>query len=152
MADVVTFDPDLRHIIEIDAGGDNVLDFFEIYSEWKVWLKTGSNSMHAQAIRYVGGDAISSTQQVGTTYFMLNSWRIRPAESSHRLTINGNIFTDPAGESIFVPTLGAFTVNAEISTSNLIDIVLSGVADFTAADRADLTRIKKVTAALLGGL
>jgi hypothetical protein len=132
MPDIVTFDPLNLRIVEIDAGGDNELDVVEIYSEWKDWLKIGDNAKHHQAFRFVGGDPISATQDLGITYFLLNGWRIRPSESNHKLTLVGNIFTDPDGFSIFVNTLGAFTVNTETRVSNLVD---SSVA------RLDLTQL-----------
>lgn len=125
MPDIVTFDPLNLRIVEIDAGGDNVLDVAEIYSEWKEWLKLSDNAKFSQAFRFVGGDPISDTQDLGVTYFLLNGWRIRPAESSHKLTLVGNIFTDPSGFSIFVATLGTFTVNTETRVSNLVDSSVS---------------------------
>lgn len=121
MPDVVTFDPVNLRIIEIDAAGDNELDVVEIYSEWKAWQLLSDNAKHPPAFRFVGGDPISPTQDLGSTFFLTNGWKIRPAESSHKLTLVGNIFTDPAGESVFVNTLGAFTVNTETRVSNLTD-------------------------------
>jgi hypothetical protein len=121
MPAIVTFDPANLRIVEIGVGGDNVLDVVEIYSEWKDWVKIGDNAKYAQAFRFVGGDPISATQDLGITYFLLNGWRFRPAELSHKVTLVGNIFTDPDGFSIFVDTLGAFTVNAETRVSNLVD-------------------------------
>jgi hypothetical protein len=130
MADVVTFDPDNLRIIEISAGGDNELSVVEIYSEWKDWLLADPARLaYPQAMRYVGGDAISPTQDLGSTFFLLNGWRIRPAELTHKLTLVGNLFTDPAGESVFVPTLAAFNVNTETRVSNLVDAVLVNSAE-----------------------
>jgi hypothetical protein len=130
MADVVQFDPDNLRIIEISAGGDNELSVVEIYSEMKDWLLADPARLaYPQAMRYVGGDAISPTQDLGSTFFLLNGWRIRPAELTHKLTLIGNLFTDPAGESVFVPTLGAFNVNTETRVSNLVDAVLVNSAE-----------------------
>lgn len=124
MADIVTFDFLALRIVEIDTGGDNELNLVEVYSEWKDWLLADAFRLgYPPAFREVGGDPISLIQSLGTTFFLLNGWRIRPAERSHKLTIVGNLFTDPAGESVFVPTLGAFTVNTETRVSNLIDLV-----------------------------
>jgi hypothetical protein len=121
MADVVTFDPVNLRIVEISTGGDNELDLVEVYSEWKVWVKDGDNAKHPPAFRFVGGDPISGVQSLGTTYFLINGWRIRPAELNHKLTVVGNLFTDPAGFSAYVPTLGSFQVNTETRVSNLTD-------------------------------
>jgi hypothetical protein len=125
MPDVVQFDPiDLR-IIEIDAGAVNSLSVQEVYSEWKAWLLADPSRLgYPAAFRQVGSDPISATKNLGTTYFLLNGWRFRPTESSHKVTLVGNIFTDPAGSDVFVETLGAFTVTIEMEVSNLTDAVL----------------------------
>lgn len=142
MPDIVTFDPVGLRIVEIDAGGDNELSVVEAYSEWKAWLSADPSRLrYPAAFRVVGGDPISGTKSLGSTFFLTNGWRIRPAESSHRLVLAGNIFTDPAGESVFVPTLGSFTVTAEVSTSNLVDTVVVGGADATLAAVDKRTRL-----------
>jgi hypothetical protein len=80
----------------------------------------------------VGGDPISAVQSLGSTFFLINGWRIRPAERSHKLTLVGNCFTNPEGFSVTVPTVGAFTVNIESKVSNLTDASVS---------RLDLTQL-----------
>lgn len=121
MADVVTFDPANLLIIEIGTGGDNTIDVVEMYSEWKEWVQVGNNAGYPPALRYVGGDPISDVQNLGSTFFITNGWRFRPAEQDHRITLVGNLYTDPAGDSVFVPTLGDYTVLAEMVVSNLVD-------------------------------
>jgi len=127
MADIVTFDPTNKPplIIEIGVGGDNVLNVAEIYSEWKAWLIADPSRLaYPAAFRYVGSDPITESQNLGTTFFLLNGWKIRPAESSHKLELVGNLFTDPAGQDEFVDTIGAFVVRTKMHVSNLVDSVL----------------------------
>lgn len=129
MADVVTFDPDNLLIIEINSGSPavNELDAVEVYSEWKDWLLADPSRLgHPQAFTPVGGDPRTLTQNLGITYFLENGWRIRPAEYSHKLAIVGNIFTREPGESIYVPTVGAYNVHTETVVSNIIDTMLTG--------------------------
>ena len=130
MPDVVTFDPARLLIIEIGSGSplgtsDNVTQLSEIYSEWKEYAaRTASPSGGLglpPAMRYVGADPTSETENLGTTYFLTNGWRLKPAEGNHRWTVDGNLFTDPAGQSPFVPTDGPFTVAVEFKVTNLID-------------------------------
>lgn len=139
---VVTFDGPNRIITEISALGDNELDWIEIYSEWKVWVTQSDNSKFLQAINFVGGDPISPTQNLGSTFFLENGWRVRPAELSHKLTVVGNVFTREPGESIFVATLGAFTVNTETRVSSLVDSSVS---------RLDLTQLLQAVYIAIGG-
>ena len=135
---LVSFDPIALRIVELDAGGDNEITVLDIYSEWKVWLLADPNRLsYPTAFRVVGGDPVSATRSLGSTFFLTNRWKIRPAERSHKLTLTGNLFTDPAGESVVVPTLGAFTVNIEASVSNLVDTVLVSGVDSEALGRVD---------------
>ena len=124
MPAVVTFDP-TNHpplIVEIDTGGDNELDVAKVYSDWKNWLLADPSRLgYSKAFSQVGGDPITPTQNLGSTFFLENGWRFRPAERNHKLTLVGNIFTREPGESVFVPTVGAFTVNTETRVSNLVD-------------------------------
>jgi len=121
MADVVTFDPTNLRIVEIGVGGDNEIEWREVYSEWKVWYAQSDNSKYPPAFRVVGGDPISDTENLGSTFFLQFPWKFRPAELSHRLTLVGNLFSEPAGANVIVPTLGTFTVLVEQRVSNLTD-------------------------------
>jgi len=132
MPAIVTFDGVNKIITEISAAGDNELDVVEVYSEWKEWVTTSDNSKYLQAFTPVGGDPITPTQSLGITYFLENGWRIRPAELDHKLTLVGNIFTREPGASVFLPTIGAYTVNTETRVSNLVDSSVS---------RLDLTQL-----------
>ena len=77
----------------------------------------------------VGGDPISGTENLGSTFFLLEPWKFRPAELDHRLTINGNLFTDPADWEPYAPTLGAYTVLYVNKVSTLVEQVNTGAAD-----------------------
>ena len=129
MADIVTFDPTNLRIIEIDtAAASNELDIREIYSEWKDWLLADSSRMkYPQAFRVLGGDPVSDTENLGSTFFLNtgDGWRIRPAEYDHRLTLAGNLFTDPAGGIPVAATLGNYTVIVEFKVSTLVEAVAS---------------------------
>lgn len=121
MPAVVTFDGPNKIITEIAGGTENELDVIEIYSEWKEWTMLSDNLKFLHAFGVVGGDPITPTQNLGSTFFMENGWRVRPAELSHKLTLVGNIFTREPGESVFIATIGAFTVNTETRVSSLVD-------------------------------
>ncbi len=105
----------------------------DLYSDWKEEVQLSDNMKWAPAMRAVGGDPISDTQDLGSTYFLTNGWRIRPQEADHELIITGNIYTDPAGEAIVIPTVGSYTVLVTNRVSNLVD---SSVA------RLDLTQLQ----------
>lgn len=130
MANIVTFDPINLIIGEIDtAQAVNELNALEIYSEWKDWLLADPSRLGSpQAFTPIGGDPITVGDALGITYFLENGWRIRPAEYTHKLTIKGNLLSRE-GDSIFVPTVGAFNVHTETKVSNLIEQITIGGVD-----------------------
>lgn len=137
MADVVTFDPvDLR-IIEINTGSPSVneISLVEIYSEWKDWLLADPTRMRfPKAFRTVGGDPVSETEALGVTYFLNTGcgWRLRPAEYDHQVIVAGNLWTDPAGDNAFTPTLGGYTVAASVKLSTLVESISVASVDTAA--------------------
>lgn len=128
-----TFDGDAKIITEPAGSGDTEYSVArDLYSAAKRWLADGDNTKYPLPISVVGGDPITPSQNLGATFFLENGWRIRPAERSHKVTLVGNLFTREPGESVFVATLGAFTVNTETRVSSLVD---SSIA------RLDLTQL-----------
>ena len=129
MAQVATFDPLTLRIIELAVSGDTSIDWIEVYSEWKDWVLADpiARGGYPPAFRVVGGEERGGgAPRLGTTFFLCNGWKFRPAEYSHHVTINGNIVTDPAGARVWVPTLGAYTVGVQLESSNLVDTVAVG--------------------------
>lgn len=115
-----TFDGVNKRII-INPGLTDV-DFVDIYSDWKDWTLSGDNSKYLRAISVIGGDPITMVVSLGSTFFLENDWKIRPDESNHFLTINGNVYARD-GTNPVVSTLGIYQVTVELKRSNLIDTV-----------------------------
>lgn len=91
----------------------------EIYSRWKDWMLLTDNSKYAHAFTSVAGDPISATQSI-SPYIFLNTtdgWRIRPQEADHTLSITGNLYSVDPLLSLFTPTVGDYTVFAQIDRS-----------------------------------
>jgi hypothetical protein len=122
----------VNRLFILKAGVTEIDVQIDLYSDWKEEVAIGDNMKHPIAMRSVGGDPISDIQNLGATYFLTNNWRIRPHEADHELVLTGNLFSDPAGVNIVVPTLGDFTVLVTNVVSNLVD---SSVA------RLDLTQL-----------
>lgn len=111
-------------LIILGAGTTDLVVKPDIYSAWKDWAAQGDNSKYLPAISAIGGDTISDTMSLGTTYFLENGWKIRPFEGNHFLTISGNLFTRD-GSSPFVSTIGNYNVTINMARSNLIDTVVT---------------------------
>ena len=126
-----TFDGPSKLIL-INQGISDV-DVADMYSRWVDWFALSDHARYLPAIRYVGGDAISATKNLGITFFMINGWRVRPQEANHTLKINGNLYTDPSGFSPFVNTVGAFNVTIELTVSSLVDSSLAQLPEIEQA-------------------
>ncbi len=119
MAEKVTFDGIKKRII-VNYGEDALDAERDIYSAWKRWnvqLDDGDNAKYLQALRTVGGDPIGGSQIISPYFFLLNGWRLKPYEATHRLVVDGNLFVDEGGTP-FVPTSGAHNVVIEMQTSS----------------------------------
>ena len=141
MPDVVTFDGAAKLII-IDFGITEIDVERDLYSAWKRWVVLGDNAKWPVAMRTVGGDPLSETKALGATFFLLNGWRIRPHEADHWLTVSGNLYTDPAGSSPFVPVVGLYTVTISMVVSNLSDTEQTGISGLTTEESAALIEAK----------
>ena len=129
----------LNKVIIVNPGVTELNVKEDIYSSWKEWFILNENAKWLPALRVVGGDPISAGRFLGTTYFLINGWKIRTWEGDHRLIVNGNIYTDD-GSEVFVPTLNSYNTEISINNSNLVDTVSiegsSGGIDKTAVAKA----------------
>jgi hypothetical protein len=102
----ITFDPSTSRIV-LDSASVTAT---ELYSRWVDWAATSDNAKYGMVFRQVGSDDLGGGLSIPPYYFLQGSWRVRPMESSHNLTITGNLFVDGGGVPV-VPTLGTYQVN-----------------------------------------
>jgi hypothetical protein len=103
----------------------------DLYSRWKDWVMISDNSKYIYAFTSVAGDPISATQSIAPYIFLntVDGWTIRPQESDHELRIEGNLYSlNPSG-SMFVPTVGDYTVTVIIERSSAAIAVTVGGID-----------------------
>ncbi len=101
--------------IDVSVQGD-------IYSDWKTWVQSGSNSKYLSALRTIGGDPTVGTKTVAPYFFLMNGWKFRP-DINNNCTINliGNLFVDEPetyGTNVFTPPTGSYTVLVNMSTTS----------------------------------
>lgn len=96
-----------------------------LYSEWKSFVSLLDNAKFLPAFRYVGGDPTTPGQYLGSTFFLINGWKIRPFNGDHTLTIDGNLFTEDQS-SPYMSTLSPHTVIIQNTFSNLTTTVETG--------------------------
>lgn len=105
-----TFDgPNL--LIILDSGVTEVDVEVDLYSDWKEFFKTGTNSRFSIAFRTEGGSPVSPTSNSGSYFYLQNQdgWRIRPPEEDINITVSGNLVAEDVTLPIVVPTVGDFT-------------------------------------------
>jgi hypothetical protein len=92
----------------------------DIYSDWKEWALLGDNFKYDQAMRSTGGDPLPGSKALGSTYFLMNGWKIRPQEANHTLNVDGNMYCED-GTSPFTSTVGSWAVFVISTVSSLVD-------------------------------
>ena len=124
-------------IISIDSGITSINVQVDLYSDWKEWVLLSDNSKYLAAFRSVCGYELQSNYYLAPTFFLLNGWRIRPAEENHTLVVNGNIFVDGSTDSPFISTIGNYRVMVNSTTSNVVNTIATG-SGVTAQDKIDI--------------
>lgn len=107
-----------------------------IYAAWADWMLLTDNSKYLPAFSSAGGDDLGGGLLIPAYYFLENGWRVRPMESTHNLTITGNLFVRGGGVPV-VNTIGVFQVNVNYTVPvQAQGISTSGATRPTAADIA----------------
>lgn len=128
----ITIDPASKRII-LDSASVTAT---EIYSRVTDWQALSDNLKYGLIIRQVGSDDLGGGLSIPPYYFLQGSWRVRPMESSHNLTITGNLFVEGGGVPV-VPTLGTHQVNVNYTVPvQAQGISTSGSTGPSAADIA----------------
>jgi len=122
---LVSFDGAAK-IIQVLPGVTELDVKVDLYSEWKEWVLLSDNSKYPEAFTSVGGDPITATQFLGSTFFLQNGWRIRMRDGDHMLSVIGNLYTAEPGGDPYLPPVGNYKVTIETQRSNLIDTISSG--------------------------
>lgn len=119
----VTFDGPNKLILVND--GVTELDVrVDIYSDWKEWMLGHDGiipSRYIDAVENIGGQPLPGGRVVGSTFFLINGWRIKPYSGSYQLRVNGNLYTTE-GDSPFVDADGYLNnIRIESTVSTLVE-------------------------------
>jgi hypothetical protein len=115
----VTFDG-VNKLVLVNEGVTEMNVKEDIYSAWKEWSVMYDHGKYEQAMRNVGGDPTVGGNFLGSTYFLINGWRMRTWAGSYRLVINGNIYTQE-GDPVFVPPIGNANIETTFNVSTLVE-------------------------------
>ena len=126
MADWI-FDGLNKIIKEPGSGpGNTTVDIArDIYSAWKRWVQT-SGAQFDSAFTVEGGTPIGATGLfTGTTFLLVNGWKLMGGDWDHQTILNGNIYSDDGVVSVPNPSfnttvfINASTQAQGISTSGV---------------------------------
>ena len=128
MAAKVTFDPATKIITVTQAPVSGVVDIdvkVDLYSDGKEdWKTDASLTKFRFPIRAVGGDPLPGGKSLGSTFFLLYGWKIRPYEASHTMNVTGNLYSED-GTSPYIATVGTYAVALVSSISTLVETASS---------------------------
>lgn len=106
----VSFDGANRRINLLAVGSyDSEID---LYSAWKAWLASSDNAKYHPAFDTTGGDSIGSGNSISPYYFLRTDlgWKIASPEADGDVILVGNLYPRVAGQSLFAPPTGNYTV------------------------------------------
>lgn len=127
---MITFDPSSKRVI-LDSSSVSAT---ELYSRSADWLAQSDNAKYGAIFRQVGGDDLGGGLSIPPYFFLQGAWRVRPMESSHNLTITGNLFVEGGGVPV-VPTIGTHQINVNYTVPvQAQGISTSGSTGTTAAE------------------
>lgn len=97
----VTFDGNNK-LIRCTSGTRSLNVQQDLYMASKDWLTTVAGGVPSNLhwpppfSESIGGQALGSGKFAGRTFFLANGWKVLPDDADHTLTIDGNLFRDPA--------------------------------------------------------
>jgi hypothetical protein len=133
MGEKVEFD-EINKIINItlapDVNGDIFIDVkTDLYSDGKEdWVANENLRKFRFPISAVGGNPLPGSKELGSTFFLASDWKIKPYNASHRLTVNGNLYSED-GSDLFLDPDGSYTVRIMQQVSSLVDSTIQQLAE-----------------------
>jgi len=133
MGEKVSFD-EINKIINITLAPDANDDIFidvktDLYSDGKEdWVSNENLRKFRFPISAVGGNPLPGSKELGSTFFLASDWKIKPYNASHRLTINGNLYSQDGSDPFLNPD-GAYTVRIMQQVSSLVDSTVQQLSE-----------------------
>lgn len=123
-------------VVKTPSSGRVDLSIQDIYSRWKDWVIQGTNAKYLPAFSVIGGEPTGPGTFAGTTYFVINGWKIKPYEDDHLLVISGNVVGEN-GSNFIIPTIGNYTTVVQFTFSSLAQGISTSGASYTVQDIVD---------------
>jgi len=110
-----------------DGNGDILIDVkADLYSDGKEdWVVNENLRKFYFPISVTGGKSLPGEKDLGSTFFLASDWKIRPYNASHRMIVDGNLYSDD-GSDPFLDSIDPYTVRIMQQVSDLVSTVSSG--------------------------
>jgi hypothetical protein len=128
----------------LDSAGVTAAEIWSRYVDWHE-----ANPQWPLAFRQVGGDDLGGGLSIPPYYFLLSGWRVRPMESSHNLTIIGNLFVEGGGVPV-VGTLGTYQVNVNYTVPVQAQGIATGGSGLSAEQATMLEELHRLAGLAAG--
>lgn len=115
----------------IDIGYDaatTTVSASDIYSRWKDWVAAGNGQYLPAFDPSVGGNPLGGGVSIDGYYFLRNDfgWRIRGADISHTLVVNGQLFGVDVGLPVYLPRTGRTIIYKEVQSARSSVVAADG--------------------------
>ena len=114
------FDGPNKIITEPPGAGNTSYDVQrDLYSAWKRWAD--DNTQFVAAFSVEGGTPIGATGLfTGTTYILINGWKVKPADFDHQVFLTGNLFSDDGIVTVPADTASATVfINSSVAAQGI---------------------------------
>ena len=134
-------------VTQAPTGSPGVVELdvkIDIYSDGKEdWLADPTLNKFLFPVTAIGGDPISATKALGSTFFLEYGWKIKPYEADHQLAVNGNLYSRD-GSNPYIVTTGSYNVQIINQVSNLVDSVQLQLTEIQQASFNDAVHVDPI--------
>jgi len=105
----VSFDGTNRLVLPADPTG--VFNIKYVYSEWKRWILQDDNMKYPQTFTTVGGDPITSDEDIPTYFYLMNGWRVKWPDDNISVEVQGNLLVYGGLDTPYLPVSSDYSYN-----------------------------------------
>lgn len=111
-----------------------LIDVQDLYSLWKQWSISADNLKYDQAMKSIGGDALSTTKFIAPYIELTNNWKLKPYSGNYSLSVVGNLFATGGANPFVNANSGSVLISMETTGNALGLSTTSTGSDFSVQD------------------
>lgn len=139
----VTFDG-INKLILINDGETSIDVDNDLYSSWKEWAQVDDYLKFPAAMSSSGGEPTTGNEALGSAYFLINGWKIRPWNGDYELAFIGNLYSDDGANPV-IPSTERSNILITRTVSNIVTQIQTTTSSLTTEQSNQLAEILKKT-------